>query len=182
MFFKMAGSKTIFTLLLMSMMLLFSIRLVAQNATEETSPEKFKHAIGAGAGFTTGYGLSYRYTPGKFGIQVNFAPYHDNETDRYSIGLTPLYFLIQNKGSNLYIYQGNHYYYNSQLTYVYDPNMPASQDQVRTKEGYFNNGLGIGVEFIILKRIGFNLMAGYAAYKNFEQLNVTGETGLYYKF
>ena len=32
------------------------------------------------------------------------------------------------------------------------------------------------------KRIGLNLMAGYAFYNNFKQLNVTGEAALYYKF
>jgi hypothetical protein len=46
----------------------------------------------------------------------------------------------------------------------------------------FNNGLGIGIEFILLKRISFNLMGGYGAYRDCETLSLTGETGLYFKF
>jgi len=38
------------------------------------------------------------------------------------------------------------------------------------------------VEFIIAKRIGLNLMGGYAFYDNFSQINFTGETALYFKF
>ncbi len=164
--------------------ILFFCRLFtlhAQTPAEVLAPPAFKHAIGAGAGFTTGYGLSYRYTPGKFGIQLNFAPYHDKETDRFSTGLTFLYTIIRNTNTSLYAYQGNHYYYNSQLTYVYIPNQPTPEQQ-RSKSAYMNNGLGVGIEITIAKRIGLNLMGGYAFYNNFNNLNLTGETALYYKF
>lgn len=154
----------------------------AAYAQDSTRTETYHHAIGAGAGFTTGYGLSYRFKPCKFGAQVNFAPYHDSETDRYSVGLTLLYTLIQGKISHLYLYQGNHYYYNSEMVYVYDPNQPDGQGKERQKQDYFNNGLGFGIEFVMFKRVGFNLMGGYAFYKTFKQVNVTGETALYYKF
>lgn len=143
--------------------------------------KKFKHEIGAGAGFTTGYGLSYRYRPCRFGAQVNFAPYVDSETSRYSLGLTFLYTLVESKYSNLFIYQGNHYYYNSETVDTYYP-YQMNPVKVRTSESYFNNGVGMGIEIIIARRVGFNIMAGYAAYKNFTQLNVTGETALYFKF
>jgi len=46
----------------------------------------------------------------------------------------------------------------------------------------FSTGIGIGIEFIILKRISFNLMGGYAGYHTFEQIGFTAETGLYFKF
>ncbi len=151
---------------------------------------KFKYAVGAGAGFTTGYGLSYRYFPSKYGAQVNFAPYHTKEIDRYSLGLTLLYMMIESKTTNLFLYQGNHYYYNSEIMYYTDLNQTTQTTQTtqpspiqRTnRDSYVNNGIGIGIEFIVSKRIGFNLMAGYAAYKNFEQLNFTGESALYFKF
>jgi len=87
-------------------------QVLGQDKVKESSS---KHGLGAGAGFTTGYGLSYRYTPNKWGAQVNFAPYKDNETERYSVGLTFLYKLIENTNTSLYAYQGNHYYYNSQI-------------------------------------------------------------------
>lgn len=167
----------------------FFILIITNARAQNTEPEienKFKHSIGAGAGFTTGYGLSYRYIPGKFGGQVNFAPYHNKETDRYSVGLTFIYQLIESKTTILYLYQGNHYYYTSEIMEFYDPSPIKGNDPIsykkRVTEGYVNNGLGIGIEFIIAKRIGLNLMAGYAFYDNFKQVNFTGETGLYFKF
>ena len=58
----------------------------------------------------------------------------------------------------------------------------ATKISERITESFFNNGVGFGMEIIFAKRIGFNIMAGYGAYDNFQQLNVTGETGLYFKF
>lgn len=161
-------------------------RLIGQNSNMQDSLKRQKHSIGAGAGFTTGYGLAYRYMPSRFGGQINFAPYHNSETDKYSIGITFLYRLIETKTTNLFLYQGNHYYYNSQLVYIYDQPKSVQTDQVASKhwqtESYVNNGFGIGIELIIAKRIGLNLMSGYALYKNFTQVNFTGETALFFKF
>ncbi|HEY0031283.1 MAG TPA: hypothetical protein VGC65_11030 [Bacteroidia bacterium] len=164
-----------------------AIKCKGQTSLMQDSVKEFKHAIGAGAGFTTGYGLSYRFIPKRFGMQVNFAPYHTSETDRYSVGLTFLCRLIQSRNSNLFLYQGNHYFYNSEtISYVERPHPGQTTEPpiVTTKniERYVNNGLGIGIEFIIAKRIAFDLMAGYAAYDNFNKVNFTGETGLYFKF
>lgn len=117
-----------------------------------------------------------------FGVQLNFAPYLDSETSRLSVGGTLLYKLIESKITNLFLYQANSYYYNSQMNYLYDPNKPDSINRVRQKESYFNNGIGFGMEIILVKRISVNLMAGYAFYNNFQKLNVTGEAALYYKF
>lgn len=160
------------------------IMLNAQSP-EKTEEPHFKHAVGIGAGFSTGYGLSYRYHPTKFGVQANFAPYHDDETDRISAGLTFLYTLIPGKTTSLYLYQGNHYFYNSETRYynefkeqVFD----ATPVKTKETESYFINGIGLGMEIVFAKRIGFNLMTGYGAYKNFSQVNITGETGLYFKF
>jgi hypothetical protein len=154
----------------------------AQDTDKTESEIKFKYGIGGGAGFATGYGLSFRYIPKKFGGQVNFAPYKDKETNRYSIGVTFIYMLIEGKISNFFLYQANHYYYNSQMIYTYDPVIPDKQYMIRSTERYFNNGLGFGMEIIMVKRVGLNLMAGYAFYDNFQQLNITAETALYYKF
>lgn len=156
--------------------------LIAQDSIKNAAEVHYKYGIGAGAGFATGYGLSFRYIPKKFGGQVNFAPFKNKETERYSVGLTLIYTLIESKITNLFLYQANHYYYNSQMIYVYDPNLPDKQEMERNTESYFNNGLGFGIEIIMAKRVGLNLMAGYAFYDNFSQINVTGEAALYYKF
>ena len=117
---------------------------------------------------------------------MNFAPYHTQDLDRYSVGLTFMYTMVKNRISSLYLYQGNHYYYNSEMVYVYetDPNKPYNPNppMQRVTDGYVNNGLGFGIELTIAKRIGFNLMGGYAVYSNFENVNLTGETALHYKF
>ena len=166
-----------------------SIAAFSQAADEAKIPH-YKYAIGIGAGFSTGYGLSFRYTPSKFGLQANFAPYYSETVKTYSGGITFLYTLIEARTTNLFIYQGNHYYSNStveyrdtvsQIYYSSDPDLPNVVKE-KTTESYFNNGIGFGIEIIIAKRIGFNLMAGYGFYVNFTQVNVTGEAGLYYKF
>lgn len=167
--------------LLITVMLLFAFAVsYAQDSTQQKHTHVF--GLGAGAGFATGYGLSFRYLPNKWGAQVNFAPYKNAETERYSIGVTVLYTLISSQITSLYVYQANHYYYNSQTNYLYNPTFPNQQEKVRTTEAYVNNGVGFGMEIVMAKRIGLNLMTGYAFYRNFEQLNVTGEAALYYKF
>ncbi|MES2837378.1 MAG: hypothetical protein V4667_07640 [Bacteroidota bacterium] len=156
--------------------------VTAQDTLTDKKDVQLKYGIGAGAGFATGYGLSFRYVPKKFGAQVNFAPFKNKETERYSFGVTFLYTVIENRLTNLFIYQANHYYYNSQMVYVYNETKPDVTLQELQTEQYVNNGVGFGIEIIMAKRIGLNLMAGYAFYKNFKQLNITGEAALYYKF
>lgn len=172
-------------LILISALICFGIlattpQVWGQAKPNENKENSTKHGLGAGAGFTTGYGLSYRYTPNKWGAQVNFAPYKDNETERYSAGLTILYRLIENTNTSLYAYQGNHYYYKSQMQYTYNPIAPFNETYERVSEGYMNNGVGFGIEILFAKRISFNLMAGFATYRNFSNINLTGETALYY--
>jgi hypothetical protein len=157
--------------------------LSGQDNKKPEQNQQFKHALGIGAGWTTGYGLSYRYMIGQYGAQATFAPYKDNYTTQFSAGLTFLINLIDAENANLFLYQGNHYfyskdeyYYGSGVYIVGDNNNSAYVDQ------YLNIGFGIGIEFIILKRVSFNLMGGYAGYENFERISLTGETGLYYKF
>lgn len=174
--------KTISKVLFIGLAFLTTITTQAQNSSERDINVKYKYGIGAGAGFATGYGLSFRYVPKRFGGQFNFAPFKNSETSRYSLGATFLYMLNENKNTNFYLYQANHFYYDSSLQSIYDPNSPTSSSTQRVTDSYFNNGLGFGVEIIIAKQVGLNFMAGYAAYNNFNGLNVTGELALYYKF
>lgn len=147
--------------------------------------EKLKYSIGVGAGFATGYGLSFKYNPNKLGVQLNFAPFKNKTTSRYSLGVTFLYNLIEAKYTKLYIYQANHFYYNSVKyeTEIFNGyGVPNTKNTSITTENYFNNGLGFGFEIVIAKNIGLNLMTGYAFYDNFNGMNITGESALYYKF
>lgn len=156
------------------LLLFISSNILAQK--DEESEVKPKHSLGAGIGFTTGYGLSYRYTPSNFGIQVNFAPYKTSNVSRFSTGLTFLYRLTNGQTTSLYVYEANHFYSNSE-------NIPDGLGKTsRSEEAYFNNGIGFGVEIMVASKIGLNLMTGYASYKNGEELNMTGEAALYFKF
>jgi hypothetical protein len=152
-----------------------------QNDSIKTKP--FKHGLGVAAGFSTGYGLSYRLFPNKFGIQLAFAPYMDDYESYYSFGFTFLYKIIETEFTNLFVYQGNHFYYSKyksfDYTYMY-PNYTFNQVEIVNKN--WNNGIGLGIEFTILKRVSLNLMGGYAAYKNFKNIGFTGETALFFKF
>jgi hypothetical protein len=167
--------KTIKILTLGILTLLFiSDTLKAQDAEPS---KKSKHAVGAGLGFTTGYGLSYRYTPNKFGVQVNFAPFKNSTQEIYSIGCTFLYKLNDKNKVTLYLYEGNHYYYNQSAFF----NEMNQKNEIST-ESYMNNGFGFGIEMPFFEQIGFNLMTGYACYDNFKMYNLTGEAALYFKF
>jgi hypothetical protein len=172
----MMNLKFLFSRMGLTMLVAFLFALQVNAQDKKPLEEKTKHAVGAGAGFTTGYGLSYRYMPNRFGVQVNFAPYKNGADYQYSFGLTALYSLMQSEKTNLYLYQANHYLTSSNI--AYDNTGLA----YRKNESYINNGIGFGVEFIIASKVGLNLMTGYATYDNFNKLNVTGEAALYFKF
>jgi hypothetical protein len=83
----------------------------SKNDTVIKNSIKSKYAIGVGAGFTTGCGISFKFTPNKFGIQTNFGAYFGKRTNHLSLGLTLLYTLFANERTSLYLYQGNHFIY-----------------------------------------------------------------------
>jgi hypothetical protein len=149
--------------------------LLGQEKADTLSKAKFKNSLGVAAGFTTGYGLSYRYWPKKFGVQITFAPYSNDYESHTSIGVAFLLNLIETDKTNLFLYQGNHLLISKYKGQYWD-NYRTSNDIASY------NGIGIGIEFIILKRVSFNLMGGYAGFENFDRIGFTGETGLYFKF
>ncbi|MDQ3191953.1 MAG: hypothetical protein M3Q58_10195 [Bacteroidota bacterium] len=157
--------------------------LKAQEVIPET--QQYKHAIGAAAGFTTGYGLAYRFTPNKFGIQFAFGPFADEFVTLLSGGLTFMYYIILDQTVNFFLYQGNHYLYRHSKEYFYenDPGFHFPEPELRwVTQNRVNNGLGFGFDFNIGKRISWNIMSGYAAYNNFNKFSLTGETSLFFKF
>lgn len=158
------------TLLLLLCLFSLQAALISQGKADTLNKVKFNNNLGVAAGFTTGYGLSYRYWPKQFGIQVTFAPYSNDSESQYSFGVAFLLKVIETNYANFFLYQGDHLLFH---TYKY---METTHDV----NSY--NGVGIGIEFIIIKRISFNLMAGYAGMENFKRIGFTGETGLYFKF
>ena len=171
--------------------------LSAQEIENEADNSRYTHGIGLAAGATSAYGLSYRFFIQRFGFQLTYAPitststgsewvgnytnFEDKEITMHT-GLTFLFYLVEGTRSNLFAFQSNYYYYHSkERTYSNTPANSNSLDFKETKT-YFNHGLGVGVELIIAKKMSLNFMAGYGAFENFERINFTGETGLYYTF
>ncbi len=156
---------------LLIILFLFFGTIQAQYMPDSIPPKPFKHALGAALGLTTGYGLSYRFMPKRFGVQIAFTPTGSRYQSRISAGLTFLYRMVETSHVNLFAYQGNHLLYNHGAGYFGD---------YFYSEMY--NGLGFGFEFTFLKRMSFNLMAGYAGYDSFSAIGFTGETALFFKF
>lgn len=153
----------------------FSQKIILGQTSEIKYENLFKHSIGVAAGFTTGYGMSYRYWPKKIGVQTTFAVIKDSYNLQLNTGITFLYKLIEVENTNLFLYQGNQYFYE-------ESNYSDGVNEYKSSNGHFNNGIGLGIEFIILKRVSFNIMGGYASYEDFDRIGLTGETALYFKF
>lgn len=130
-----------------------------------------KHALGMSAGFSIGYGLTYQYWVKNFGVQVNFAPRITETQTNLTGGLSFFYKIVSAEHLSLFVYQGNSYWYEKRMHY---------SNPVISKN--FNNGIGIGIEFLAIKRVSLSVMGGYAAMNNFEEFNLTGEVGLNFKF
>jgi hypothetical protein len=144
--------------------------------------------IGAAAGFSTGYGLSYRHWLKPFGIQGTFAPYYS--TDEYetfanvSCGLTFLYLLKEARIINLFLYGGPHFWYyydkykDGDLVYSY------GDDDTEIDRWLFVGG-GPGLDFHFWQ-VSINLMFGVMFRANLfageSGVNPTGEIGLYYSW
>ena len=170
--------KSIKIIMSVLIMMLIHQLSIGQNESGEKEISGYRNALGIAAGFTTGYGLSYRYTPARFGIQTTFAPYKDDYTSHYCIGVTFIYNLFETEKVNFYLYQANSYRHTKSKDFYSNYN---GWPETKSVTEFFNNGIGFGLEFIFLRRVSFNLMGGYGAYNDFERLSLTGETGLYFK-
>lgn len=175
--------KNLIALFTCFLLVLLSAKIQAQseNDTIANSNAEMKHSLGATGGKANGIGLTYRYWPGKFGVQATLGPYIEEDYAEISAGITFLYSIAQTKYVELFAYQGNHFQYFEENYTSYPPQSPNGKS-FSNVERSFHTGVGLGVEFIILKQINFDLMLGYTAVDNFEGLNITGGAGLYYNF
>ena len=160
---------------------LASLSTFSQQVDKKDDILRYDHAIGIGAGFTTGFGFSYKYCPNKYGFMINVGPYSQNygELATYSLGLTFLKKIAENPYNNFYVYLSNSYLYNRYQTYNYFSTY--TQIAYETTEQW-NTGLGIGFEFDARKRVVMNIMVGYAQYNTFQNLFPTIEASLHYRF
>ena len=163
-------------LLIITLMLLSTV-IFAQKIEKETKI-KSNHAVGVAGGPTIGCGLAYQYTYSKYSAQITFLPYKNTNKEMYCIGLSFYYTLNQGRKTRLFLYQGNHYYYSKSEWESWNNEKESFIEN--DIDNYFNNSLGIGFDLTILDNVSLNIMAGYAGYENFTQLNLTGEISLLY--
>ncbi|MEA3447289.1 MAG: hypothetical protein U9Q98_02415 [Bacteroidota bacterium] len=183
-----------FTLLSLtaSLMVFLSCNLQAQDQSNQNTEEDnettvdMKHGIGAAAGFTTGYGLSYRYYMEHLRFQLTFSPFVRSKDDmEFSTGLTVMYNIVETKHINLFLYESNHWKYDKYNYYnnIYDYDTgDYNSEYVENIENFVNIGIGFGFEVLFWERLSANLMLGYGALENFEIVQPTVEGGLFYRF
>lgn len=151
-------------------------------ATDGTST----HNIGIGAGFVTGYGISYRHwLPSDWGFQVNFAPYYDkteySEERNLSLGITGLRLLHGAETVDLIGYAGASVLYDFDR-YTYTSEFGEEETETTNTRFTFGGGPGFDVRFWHLT---FSAMFGVrvSTESNDEvHMDITGETALYYSF
>ena len=154
---------------------------------QESSKSNLKHEIGMAAGWSTGYGISYRFWPGKFGFQLTTTPHFEKEYSTASFGLTGLMTLSEISWMKMFLYLGNHYVYKRNVEYYYyddNGNRLEYTEPKNSSYGRYIIGIGPGFEFLLGGKFGLNLMFGFRSdwspheYK----ISITGETGFYYRF
>jgi hypothetical protein len=133
-------------------------------------PQEF----GFHAGATTGIGLSYRYWPGKNGVQLTALPIKTSDEMYINVGLTALHTFHDSQYFRFFGYLGS-----SIVVDDYDLNDNESQNS----NNHAKVNVGIGPGFAFGTRVRFNIMAGYGFYDVTGEFNIypTGEIGLYFR-
>lgn len=150
------------TVIITIFILIFSISLNAQDTSQVS--KTYKHKLGLAAGFSTGYGLSYKFTPNNFGIQTTIGTFYND----FSFGITPFFIVKKSQIADVFLYNGNHFYDYEQ----------ASNSQKIT------NSFGIGFEINSDTPFTFCVMGGIASkyYLNGDwNYDYTIEAAIYYK-
>lgn len=165
--------------------LLFSLTTLYLGA-EETIEEIRPNYIGGAAGFSTGYGLSYRYWPGDLGTQIVFTPIINEYGTSFNVGTGLFKTLHDGKATRLFLFLAGNGTYTEGVESIYADEVPF--DVIREEEyTRFDWGVGIGpgLEIYFFKNIVLDIMFGYRYGQGdsyFEGLGFTAEAALYYRF
>jgi len=147
---------------------------------KEAKTELVGHHVGGFAGASSGYGLSYRYFPDKFGVQITTTPILGSSYSHLSLGAQVMMKINQGRITKLYGYLGNHYIYEYDR---WDNYYDSSFDEYISHTNI--SGVGLGFEVVAGKRVGFNFQFGYAFYyRDADDWNTgfDGGVGIFYKF
>ncbi len=138
------------------------------------------HALGVSAGSTSGGGGSYRYWPGRSGLQVTMLPIYSPSHPIMSLGVSWLYQIRPNPIASLYLHVGTH-------AFLYHGKYRSNLN----REILYNLGAGPAVDFHISSKISANFMLGFGWYDIGYTINdpstgyyifLTGEVGVFYWF
>jgi hypothetical protein len=174
-------------------LLLVAVLFYGSTFAQADEPTQLKHYLGFDAGFSTGYGLSYRYMPNEWGIQVNTFPTASKDEYNISIGATVFRTIYRNRSMQFFVYYGNHLYfdkystgyYNNYNGYYTTENDTNSGDNYEVSRTWIT-GIGPGFEFYFAKRLALNVRFGFAYYDegndNDWMVNADGGIGLHFRF
>lgn len=162
---------------LMSLGLLFFVKSHAQERlVKDFNPVIKKHAIGLSAGYTIGYGLTYRYWPKKFGFQATGLSTGRN----LLLGGSIFYKLVDDGKTAFFLYQGNQYHVYRRVSYREDE--IGRRIRVTDFPYEFYHGIGFGLEFRLWKNLNIAGMVGYGVIENQgPYLNLTSEISILYQ-
>lgn len=140
------------------------------------------HNIGVGAGFVTGYGISYRQWLGTYGYQITTTPFYnktdDNSFFSLSMGATGLRMLKEARVVNLFGYFGPHLFFSRNA----QTSLPAENVDI-TKMLFVGGGSGLDFHFSSVSlNLMFGVMGRTAFGKSDAGISLTGEVSVYYSF
>lgn len=174
----------------LTLLLFFNTSIYSQN--QEVNKSLSGHELGLASGFTTGSGFSYRYWPGKFGLQLTTIPplLEDGKLDYFNGGVTGLLQLAKVKEGRFFMYASGCFISDPETYTDYFPVDPLDpytswyEQIVTQKNESFNAGLGVGFDIFAGKYIGIDLMGGYGLRDINRSINTffTIEAGMYFRF
>lgn len=180
-----------FSLILVFLLIFFGAIAQESDATKGSAKVSTPHEIGFAAGFSTGYGLSYRYWPKVVGVQFTAFPFVSDDESYISLGLTSLFELDSRDwyrffgfiGTHLNIQEYDDEVYSSGFDYNGYYSTLVETNKVEKKK--YIVGIGPGIEFTPGGRIGINIMTGFQFQyvdKNDWGTYPTIESGIYFRF
>ena len=141
-------------LFIVQIMLTISGYANSQNdLTIKTETIKFPNQIGLDIGLTSGFGLSYRRWPDKYGIQVTGLTVRTKNGEFISAGLTGLMKFTNSErpfSANAFLYFGSHIFFDN--TYFFGNHMVVF---------ILGPGIGLTLDF---KRLSLSTMFGTSMY------------------
>ncbi len=153
----------------------FTLLTLPLQVKAEASEGSLKtHNLGFGAGFLSGYGLTYRHWyPSGNGYQLAFIPIATvNEHRTFfnsSTGAIGLHSLHQTLHSNFFGYYGGHYNFTFEKnTNARNSNIPVWTEQSNNVLHNIYAGGGMGLE-VHVWNVNVSVMAGYAANSQMEK-------------